>query len=152
MSSSETDFFAAARHVLWVIETADNPTEAMLLEALDRLAVAYYDVPEVVPPKDVGAPPRFDEDARRRAAAARFPQLGFYWQVASQITQDQPEILTGDAIDDIVDIAAEMHCNLWLLDNVGKQAALWNVHLLRMHWAWHMRDLAMHLEERRREA
>lgn len=75
----------------------------------------------------------------RERITTRFPKLGLYWNVSPHmIAGSDPEILVGDAIDDLDDIACEVSRAMWYLANHGRDEALaalrWRYeHHLHMH-------------------
>lgn len=53
--------------------------------------------------------------------------------------------MTGDAIDDLADIAGELQEVAWLWRNAGPDPALWQFHLLyRGHWGQHLHGLRLY--------
>ncbi len=129
-----------------------DPDESNLLAALDGLASTYHDLP-LTEPTDVPAdsPELGEYQVRYSAMGKRFPELGYY-PCLTTLTLHEAEVGVGDAIDDLVDIAAEIHAIFWHLDNTGLNGALVRTHQMRYHWLGeHLRPLVLHLEQRRYE-
>ena len=139
----------AARHFLSVVWDGDRPTDEALLAALDRLVAAYHDTPddeasdtELEAPRAGGAP-------LYKEVAARFPDYGYY-PVSDPAAppRDEDAAMTGDAIDDLIDLTSDMREVVWLADNVGAGDAHWSFRLLFFHWGRHARELSLYLHAR----
>ncbi len=81
-------------------------------------------------------------DLIRDRARARFPNLGLYRHVISKDIASDDAVLTGDAIDDIVDIymnLKEGHA-YWLTGRKADAIWFWQ-HSFIYHWAEHLLDL-----------
>lgn len=96
-------------------------------------------------------PPRdLIRNGLREKIASRFPGIGLYWEaLSSKMEPDvSPEIAAGDAIDDLLDIAAELFEVRWYLENFGRDEALaalrWRY---ENHLHMHLLPLRAHLEE-----
>jgi hypothetical protein len=121
---AQADFFQFARYFLWVAEQANQPNASDLLAALDGLASTHHDLPQAEAATALREPPELSEYHERYSTMGRrFPDLGLYACVDT-LKPYEAEMGVGDAIDDLVDIAAEMHAILWYLDNAGLNAAL----------------------------
>jgi hypothetical protein len=97
-----------------------------LRRSLDRLGLLQHDVNYTFDERDYpDAPPKY-YNAIRQLVSSRFPDLGYY-NVPSSVTQDiaQTGIDVGDAIDDIADIAIELHEVLWRFHHTSIDDALW---------------------------
>jgi hypothetical protein len=147
---AQADFFQFSRYLLWVTEQAYEPDVSDLLAALDGLASTYHDLPQGKGATISAEPPELcDYRARYSTMGRRFPELGLYSYVDT-LKPSEAEMGIGDAIDDLVDIAAEMHAILWYLDTTGWNGASARTHQMRYHWlAEHLRPLVLHLEQRR---
>jgi hypothetical protein len=115
-----------------------------LAAALDHLAYAYHGLTGTDFDYDVtDHPPDWHQKAYREIGA-RFPELGFYSVVESKGIDESPAL--GDAIDDLIDIDAELRDVLALWDLGSHQVAanqyLWGY---RFHWGRHLLDLRKHL-------
>jgi hypothetical protein len=137
----------AARHFLSVVWEGDAPTDAMLLEALDRLVVAYHATPDAdVSDHDLEAP-RQDRASLYKEASERFPGYGLY-PVADPFASIDEALGMGDAIDDLADITSDMREVVWLADQLALDDAHWVFRLLFSHWGRHARELALYLHAR----
>jgi hypothetical protein len=147
---AQADFFQFSRYFLWVVEQVNDPDVSDLLAALDGLASTYHDLPEAEATTVSAEPPELSEyQVRYSTMGRRFPKLGYY-SCLTTLTLHEAEIGVGDAIDDLVDIAAEIHAIFWHLDNTGLNGALTRTHQMRYHWLGeHLRPLVLHLEQRR---
>jgi hypothetical protein len=76
--------------------------------------------------------------------AARFPDFGFY-SVADP--GDLPgEVLVGDAIDDLCDIARDLREVRWLADHGHEADAIFAFRFgYQSHWGQHLHDLRRYL-------
>jgi hypothetical protein len=139
----------AARHFLQVVWDGNAPNDAALLAALDRLVAAYRDTPDVGPSESeleaprLGGPPLYEELAKR------FPDYGYYpVSDAAGSPGDEAAAMTGDAIDDLMDLTLDMREVVWLADHVGADDAHWSFRLLFFHWGRHARELSLYLHAR----
>jgi hypothetical protein len=146
-SMSESDMVAAVRAYLSLVEAPPRSREARLsalAESLDRLAFAYHHVTETDFHDDVPGRPDDVYQASHKAMGRRFPELGFAAVAASKdITAAST---TGDAIDDLVDIADELQQVQWLWDNKSLEAASNQFRAgYCSHWGRHLQNLRGHL-------
>ena len=120
-----------------------------LIHVLDRLALAIHPIDPEASPEDVpdSAAPR----VAREQIAARFPMLGLYSVQLPPDSSDSEEALLpnhgiGDAIDDLLDIANDLHRANWLRENAEFPAWRSSVQFTyRMHWGRHLRELQGYL-------
>ncbi|MEZ6036310.1 MAG: hypothetical protein R3F29_02435 [Planctomycetota bacterium] len=108
---------------------------------LDRLAVAVprgADVPECA-----AQLPAHDQDAWREMVAQRFPDFGLYAKASSPDADAGP---SGDAIDDLLDIALELDRASWCRrhgsPHDGERYLSW---AFSTHWGAHLRGLQGYL-------
>jgi len=139
----------AARHFISVAWDGDAPSDAALLSALDRLVAAYHDTPEVGPSETELEAPRSGGPSLYKEVAGRFPDYGYY-PVSDPAGSpgDDPAAMTGDAIDDLMDLTLDMREVIWLADHVGADDAHWSFRLLFFHWGRHARALSLYLHAR----
>jgi hypothetical protein len=141
----DTPTTAVARRFLSLLDEGEAPSVLELAKALDELAIAYHQAPDVEPADDDSDPPREDYRARYPRLGKRFPNLGYY-AVADPTEPINDEPLVGDAIDDLSDIAADLEEVLWRLENVGADDAHWYFRMLfEIHWGRHLRELQLYL-------
>jgi hypothetical protein len=126
----------------------EPPTDAALAEALDELALAYHQVPEGRAATGIEEPPVRDGAALRDLITARFPAYGLY-AVADPLGLSSDKAGTGDAIDDLVDLAGDMAEAVWRFDHLGADDAHHYLRLLHFHWGRHLRELSLYLHARR---
>jgi hypothetical protein len=119
------------------------PTKEELARCLDELALSYYDAPAGEPSESEAEPPP-EIQSIYADIAARFPDLGLYGTVFGI---DLPgEAITGDAIDDILDITNDLKKVLWRFDRLGADDAHWYFRMLfQIHWGEHLRGLSHYL-------
>jgi hypothetical protein len=85
--------------------------------------------------------------AMRNLAGSKFPVLGYYSTV-DPLEVPASEILTGDALDDIADIACDLQDVLWCLENTSESNALFHFQIrYDSHWGRHLRYLQVYLYE-----
>ena len=91
-----------------------------------------------------------DDQVVRQMISDRFPNLGFYWKAIDPIirSNEEPELGTGDAIDDLLDIFCELKEVVWLLKHHGKNEALAGLKFRYEHHLYmHVFPLRVYLEE-----
>jgi hypothetical protein len=137
-----------AWRLLDLILQEEPPTDAVLAQALDELALACHETPQGAPAPTNQDPPARDSDALRTIITARFPDYGVY-AVVNPLDPSPVSVGTGDAIDDLVDIAGDLAEAVWRFDHLGADDAHWFLHLLHFHWGRHMRELSLYLHARR---
>ncbi|MDB5709472.1 MAG: hypothetical protein JWL96_1542 [Sphingomonas bacterium] len=137
-----------AWRLLDLILQEEPPSDAALAEALDELALAYHGTPEGAPAPSNQDPPARDSAALFAIIAARFPDYGVY-AIADPLDPSPASLGTGDAIDDLLDIAGDMAEAVWRFDHLGADDAHWYLRLLHFHWGRHLRELSLYLHARR---
>ena len=83
----------------------------------------------------------------------RFPSLGYY-NIPSTISVNvgEAEMHTGDALDDLADIANELSECVWRWQNNSENDALWHFRFsYETHWRSHLRSLQLYLQALRSE-
>lgn len=148
METSANDFIAAIRRFLEVATgdgSAGPGNERELARALDRLALVLHG-PDPAGPEPETLAPSLDRGTLRARLGARFPGLGWYRDGCLDL---EGEFTAGDALDDLVDIVADLTDVLWLAEHTGPVDALWQLHFgFRVHWGAHLRGLQWYLHER----
>ncbi|GAB5407995.1 MAG: hypothetical protein BalsKO_03600 [Balneolaceae bacterium] len=120
-----------------------------LVFALDRLAVLIQNFDYTYDETDFPKSPDYEYSEIRKKVESRFPDLGYY-NVALDIVEKVGfgENGTGDAIDDITDIAIELLKVQWRFNNTSTEDALWNFEFsFNAHWGQHLRELQLYLHE-----
>ncbi len=115
------------------------PELPALVRALDALAMAYHAAPEGAASEQDLDPPERDYKETYARIGARFPMLGYYG-VTDPLETDG-NVMLGDAIDDLADIANDLNETLWRWDHLGPGDAHWHYRQMFFHWGWHMREL-----------
>ncbi len=124
--------------------------ERALRAALDGLALAYHSAEAPFDGAQHPDAPLAEVSALRAGIAVLFPDLGLYNEVlniAAPVGELEPGV--GDVIDDLTDIAMDMHRFLYNWDNTGEEDALWHFRFsFETHWGRHLRGLQLYLHER----
>jgi len=118
-----------------------------LIRELDTLVVSTYQPKFEYDDKDYPDPPNKNYVALREKISSRFPELGFYQTVDSEISDEESvKILTGDAVDDLVDIIGDLQDVKWFIENTTINNARWHFEFsYRSHWGFHLRELQLFL-------
>jgi hypothetical protein len=138
-----TDFLALLEH--------GRDTEAdnirRLIFVLDQLAFAAHFVDDTFE-DDHSAPPSQDYAHFRTQAAQRFPSFGYY-NLPRSITENitQTEVVVGDAIDDLADIAHDLATVDWCWTHTSENDALWHFQFhFAAHFGAHVRNLQWYIQ------
>lgn len=120
-----------------------------LTRLLDTLALAVHYADYTFDEAELPDPPRMDYQKDRRLVTERFPDFGYYNVVVDVVERPgQTEFGTGDAIDDIADIYADMKNVQWRWDRNGPDDALWYFcDMYGFHWKRHLRNLQLYFCE-----
>lgn len=119
---------------------------AALAECLDRLSMAYHQTPDVESKDDDRSLPEpIDYNEMRQLIAPQFPELGLYASIEAGPPTNLNG-LTGDAIDDLVDIASDLQEVAWRAEHVSLDDAAWHFRFGYLtHWGQHLVELRLHL-------
>jgi hypothetical protein len=145
--------FEAAQNYLSAIREGEPPTVVRLLELLDGLMNAYHAVPVTEPDDSDEEVPWKDQHLAKwkdwkALLGKRFPDLGYYSMVFDSL-EIEAAALTGDAIDDLADIALDLEEYLWRMERFGADDANWHVRFsFETHWGKHCRGLTSHLHDK----
>jgi hypothetical protein len=157
MKIDRQEIHSAVLNFLKLLENGEReiPTEVESLElALDKLALASHflgDIPDEE--KEYPESPVRNYSRWRELSQKRFPSLGFY-NIPSTISVSvgEAEVLTGDALDDLADIANELSDFVWRWQNNSENEALWYFRFsYDSHWKSHLRSLQIYLHALRNE-
>lgn len=132
--------------------SSDERVKALSL-SLDKLALSTHFCEFVFDETPYPGAPDRDYNALREIVSKNFPDHGYY-NVAMHISEKiaESEIVVGDAIDDICDIALDLEEVLWRWRNNSPDDALWTfMNLYGFHWGKHLRDLQLYLYAQERE-
>jgi Domain of unknown function (DUF5063) len=150
MNIDRQEIFSSALHFLELIESnqSENPIKSLEL-ALDEIALLAHFIGDVSSDEKeyLGAASTRDYPQWREIITKRFPSFGFY-NVPSVISHNigGAKLLTGDAIDDLVDIAKELSEFVWLWQYTSENNALWHLQFsYESHLGSHLRSLQMYL-------
>ena len=135
-------------------ENINRSIESLEL-ALDKLAVIYHFIGEI-PDDETEYPesPNPDYSRWREIIAKHFPKFGLY-NIPSTISKNigEAKLHTGDAIDDLADIANELSDFVWRWENNSENNALWHLRYgYEIHWGSHLRSLQMYLRAIKNES
>lgn len=136
----------AARDFLRIVWDGEPPTDAALGSALDGLLGSYHRTSETHPSENETEPPREDWRLLAKEVGERFPTYSYY--AVSDPTGSPRQAMTGDAIDDLLDITLAMREVVWRAENLGIDDAVWYFRLDYFHWGRHARELALYLHAR----
>ena len=156
-------------HTATIIDTAQviehflelfssTPTTTALRHSLDELAVAMSRLSALEPSmgdedQDQDQDQDQDETHWREKARRAFPRLGFYYSAQPcEPDMGRPEVVLGDALDDLADIATELNrAKSHLL--VGNKTLAISTLLFsyQTHWGSHLRSLQFFLHEKWRD-
>jgi hypothetical protein len=144
------DIQSAVREYLDLIENgqagAAENLQALEL-VLDKLALAHNFIDFQFDQAGYPEAPREDYKRLRQLAEIRFPDLGYY-NMADRITDKIAESgnAVGDAIDDVADIAQDMHEISWRWEHNSPEDALWHFQFgYESHWGEHLRCLQLYI-------
>lgn len=131
-----------------------------LVVALDMLAWMQHVVtaPEKTAAEDAdlaaaGEAPEREYAKMRALVGQQFPSFGYYSTPANPVDQNgEAEMITGDAVADLANIACELYEVAWRFQNTSTNDALRAFsESYRQSWRSHLRTLQWYIE-RRREA
>ncbi|NOK01577.1 MULTISPECIES: DUF5063 domain-containing protein [Myxococcus] len=146
------DILDAVKRFLGVLDEQKRfeDREGSLRAALDWLALAYHFADAPFDPTKYPDAPSADDSALRACIASLFPALGFYNEALHLADKvGESELCMGDAIDDLTDIAMDMHSVLFRWENTSEEDALWHFRFgFETHWGLHLRSLQLYLHER----
>jgi len=121
--------------------------EVVLAALLDRLALASHSLDTGVDETDYPDPPGWPYEDRRKIISSRFPRYGYY-NLALPVSESigEAEVVVGDAIDDLADIAGDLEEATWRWQNTSPRDALWHLgESYRHHGGKHLRGLQWYL-------
>ncbi|WNG43615.1 DUF5063 domain-containing protein [Archangium minus] len=121
--------------------------ESRLRLLLDRLALAYHFAEAPFDARKHHEPPRADYRLLRERISSLFPNYGFYSTVLDVTNEvGESEVGVGDSIDDLTDIAMDLHEVLARCQMTSEEDALFHFRILfEGHWGAHLRSLQQYL-------
>ncbi len=140
--SSVLDFLELLKN-----ESSNSSIEFLEL-ALDKLALIYHFCTEVPDDEnEYSEPLNRDYSEWREIIVKNFPNFGFY-NIPNTISEKigEAKLQTGDAVDNLADIANELSDFVWRWKINGENNALRNFrYSYEIHWGSHLRSLQMYL-------
>ena len=138
---------SAIQHYLSMLESEENggvDRLAGLARALDQLVMVYHGTEDVGPDTEsVG--PRGGERSYAEAAAATFPELGWYALVEPDRGTEQ-QVGLSVATGDLAEIAIDLEEVLWLFENASENDAVWQFRWgYQNHWGRHLHEIRVYL-------
>jgi len=118
-----------------------------LIAVLDELACSTNNVNYVFDETDFPDSPQQDYQQIREKVRNAFPTLGYY-NTAQETSEnlEATEVVVGDSIDDITDIAIDLNDVLWCYSNTSENDAMWHyLNSYKTHWGKHLRELQLYL-------
>lgn len=120
--------------------------------ALDRLVSEYQKTEDVDAIDEEADAPSTDYESPYRQAGASYPTLGYYTHIVPDKGMNVEPALA-DAIDDLTDIARDLHEVLWHLDRGRVTDAIWHFRFnYQIHWGVHLHNLRTYLHSAAIEA
>ena len=124
-----------------------DDTIASLIRCLDRLTCHVHEAQFEFDENEYDDAPESNYGELRTVIEKKFPELGYYYTSDYQKPSEKNgEVSLGDAIDDIVDIIADLKEVKWYFENTSRNNAIWHfVTGFRGHWGGHARELQTYL-------
>lgn len=147
---SDDALLALIHEYLDLVTHGGGDVVARLELLLDRLALAVAEAPDVSDAAEHPEPDTAGYATWRARACATFPDFGYYNCVRPVTTEiAAADLVTGDAIDDIADIAEDLEevCLRWAR---SRDDAIWYLKDMYLHhWGEHLRELQLYLHMNR---
>ena len=142
----------AIQKFLSILDSDTTEEEAIrnLMTSLDELAFLSHNISYETNDKDHPSPPERNCSKTLEKVRKRFSSLGFY-NVAGGISDkiSECDMLVGDAISDIAEIADDLNEVLWYFNNTSNDNALFYFKLdFAAHWGRILRELQLYLHDR----
>lgn len=120
-----------------------------LTKALDSILSAVHEIPAPCDQSAYVESPAPPDWISLDTIRKEFPELGYYVSAMPATPDTQAHISmsdTSDASDDLHDIANDLWRVLWLFENVGNEAAVWDFSFgFATHWGRHLLNLRSRL-------
>ena len=141
------DIWVAIRELIDIVEegiASSKEDEYRLAYLLDLLAFQMHSVdPEDC--DEITVPKMDNVSHYLKKAQERFPKWGSYTH--REFKSSEAERWIGNPYDDLADITGDLKKAVWVLENIGENAALDNLLLsYQYHWEWHLRNLQSYLQ------
>ena len=114
---------------------------------LDKLAMAQHFATYKFDDTEYEESPQNASEEMRKLVAAQFPKYGHY-NTSEDVSQNlgRSSVITGDAIDDIADIAGDLFETKWRWEKNSIDDGLWHfTTMFETHWSLHLRELQLYL-------
>jgi len=132
-----------------LVEAPDKNDDVIetLIHSLDKLTFQVHEAEFAFDENEYDDAPEINYGELRTVVEKKFPKLGYYHTSDfEEPTEKNGEVSLGDAIDDIVDIVADLKDVKWYFENTSKNNAIWHfVTGFRSHWGGHVRELQTYL-------
>jgi hypothetical protein len=151
MKISRQDIHSTILNFLELLENkkSDEQVKIASLElALDQLTLLHYFIGDISDDEnEYPNPPVRDYSQWRELIGEHFPNLGYYNTPSTiSVGVGEAEMLTGDALDDLTDIASDLSKIMWLWEYTSENNALWHLRFsYETHWGSHLKCLQMYL-------
>jgi hypothetical protein len=157
MKIDRQEIHSTVLNFLELLENGESEisTEVEFLElALDTLALVSHFLGDFAESEQAfPEAPNRDYRRWRELIGKRFPSLGYY-NIPSKISVSigETELLTGDAVDDLADIANELSEFAWRWQHNSEEDALSHFRFsYESHWKSHLRSLQLYLHALRND-
>ena len=149
MEIDQQDIRLALRGFLELLESADQQAKIETLELwLGQLAFLQHFIENIPPDDKLPTLPARDTAYWAKLIATHFPTLGNYNITVSAET-DAFDLSTGNAVDDLAEIAAEISECIQRWESYGENHALWYFRVgYQTHWEKRLRNLQHYLHNR----
>ena len=132
-----------------LVETPDKNDHVIetLIHSLDKLTCQVHEAEFEFDENEYDDAPEINYGELRTVVEKKFPKLGYYHTSDfEEPTEKSGEVSLGDAIDDIVDIVADLKDVKWYFENTSRNNAIWHFVIgFRSHWGGHVRELQTYL-------
>ncbi len=122
-----------------------QPDLGELIRHLDLLSVCVHAVKFNFDENEYPDPPEHTYSETRLIIGQKFPNIGFYYSVDSDMSDGQPaDVTVGDAVDDLADIVGDLKDVQWYFENTSIDNALWHFQTsFSSHWGLHLKELQL---------
>ena len=134
---------------LILVEELDrsDDTISSLIQSLDKLTYYVHEAKFEFDEREYEDAPESNYIELRNIIGRKFPELGYYYTSDfEEPSEKNGEVSLGDAIDDIVDIVADLKEVKWYFEHTSRNNAVWHfVSGFHGHWGGHVRELQTYL-------
>ncbi len=129
-----------------------SKSEVEIIKLLIDLYSEYLKIENTIVGSEVNYnDPNFDYNAIQKIVAKNFSNYGWYHSITnSHILLENPDVATGDAIDDLTDIIMDMMEVKWIMENISFKEGLWQFwFLMHYHSEQHLVDLIKYIKDQK---